>query len=29
MQIKSAESEDYKIGVTALIEKKEPEFIGK
>jgi len=29
MQIKSAETEDYKIGVTALIEKKEPEFIGK
>lgn len=29
MQIKSAESEDYKIGVTALIEKKEPKFIGK
>ena len=29
MQIKSAESEDYRIGVTALIEKKEPEFIGK
>jgi len=29
MQIKSAESEDYKIGVTALIDKKEPEFIGK
>jgi len=29
MQIKSAESEDYKIGVFALIEKKEPQFIGK
>jgi enoyl-CoA hydratase/carnithine racemase len=29
MQIKSAESEDYKIGVTALLEKKEPEFIGR
>ncbi len=29
MQIKSAESEDYRIGVTALIDKKEPEFIGK
>lgn len=29
MQIKSAESEDYKIGVFALIEKKEPDFIGK
>ncbi len=29
MQIKSAESEDYKIGVSALIDKKEPEFIGK
>ena len=29
MQIKSAESEDYKIGVFALNEKKEPEFIGK
>ena len=29
MQIKSAESEDYKIGVTALIEKKDPKFIGK
>lgn len=29
MQIKSAETEDYKIGVTALLEKKEPEFIGK
>jgi len=27
--IKSAESEDYRIGVTALIEKKEPEFFGK
>ena len=29
MQIKSAESEDYKIGVSALIDKKEPDFIGK
>ncbi len=30
MQIKSAESEDFKIGVFALIEKnKEPDFIGK
>lgn len=29
MQIKSAESEDYKIGVFALSEKKEPKFIGK
>jgi len=29
MQIKSAESEDYKIGVSALIEKKDPKFIGK
>jgi len=29
MQIKSAETEDYKIGVFALLEKKEPEFIGK
>ncbi|MFX0187964.1 MAG: enoyl-CoA hydratase/isomerase family protein [Candidatus Hodarchaeota archaeon] len=29
MQIKSAESEDYKIGVFALIDKKEPNFIGK
>jgi len=29
MQIKSAESEDYKIGVFALAEKKEPKFIGK
>ena len=29
MQIKSAETEDYKIGVFALNEKKEPEFIGK
>lgn len=29
MQIKSAESEDYKIGVFALNEKKEPKFIGK
>lgn len=29
MQIKSAETEDYRIGVSALIDKKEPEFIGK
>jgi 2-(1,2-epoxy-1,2-dihydrophenyl)acetyl-CoA isomerase len=29
MQIKSAETEDYKIGVNAIINKKEPEFIGK
>ena len=29
MQIKSAQTEDYKIGVFALIEKKEPDFIGK
>jgi 2-(1,2-epoxy-1,2-dihydrophenyl)acetyl-CoA isomerase len=29
MQIKSAESEDYKIGVFALNEKKNPKFIGK
>jgi 2-(1,2-epoxy-1,2-dihydrophenyl)acetyl-CoA isomerase len=29
IQVKSAETEDYKIGVTALLEKKEPEFIGK
>jgi 2-(1,2-epoxy-1,2-dihydrophenyl)acetyl-CoA isomerase len=29
MQIKSAETEDYKIGVFALLEKKEPKFIGK
>ena len=29
MQIKSAETEDYKRGVFALLEKKEPEFIGK
>ncbi|MBY8986838.1 MAG: enoyl-CoA hydratase/isomerase family protein [Candidatus Lokiarchaeota archaeon] len=28
MQIKSAESEDYKIGVFALNEKKEPKFVG-
>ncbi len=28
MQVKSAESEDYKIGVFALNEKKEPNFIG-
>lgn len=29
MQIKSAETEDYKIGVSAILDKKEPEFIGK
>ncbi|NHJ22256.1 MAG: enoyl-CoA hydratase/isomerase family protein [Candidatus Lokiarchaeota archaeon] len=29
MQIKSAETEDYKIGVFALNEKKEPKFVGK
>ena len=29
MQVKSAETEDYKIGIFALIEKKEPEFVGK
>jgi enoyl-CoA hydratase/carnithine racemase len=29
MQIKSAQTEDYKIGVNALIEKNEPTFIGK
>jgi 2-(1,2-epoxy-1,2-dihydrophenyl)acetyl-CoA isomerase len=29
MQVKSAESEDYKIGVFALNEKKDPKFIGK
>ncbi|MFX0137606.1 MAG: enoyl-CoA hydratase/isomerase family protein [Candidatus Hodarchaeota archaeon] len=29
MQIKSSETEDYKRGVFALLEKKEPEFIGK
>ncbi|MHA2184322.1 MAG: enoyl-CoA hydratase/isomerase family protein [Promethearchaeota archaeon] len=29
MQIKSAETEDYKIGVFALLDKKDPEFIGK
>lgn len=29
MQIKSSETEDYKRGVFALIDKKEPEFIGK
>ncbi len=29
MQIKSAETEDYKRGVFAIIEKKEPDFIGK
>ena len=29
MQVKSAETEDYKRGVYALIDKKEPEFVGK
>ncbi|MFX1445824.1 MAG: enoyl-CoA hydratase/isomerase family protein [Promethearchaeota archaeon] len=29
IQIKSAETEDFKIGVNAIIDKKEPEFIGK
>ena len=29
MQIKSAETEDYKRGVFALIDKKDPDFIGK
>ena len=29
MQIKSAESKDYEIGVFALSEKKEPKFVGK
>ena len=29
MQIKSAETEDYRRGVFALIDKKEPEFIGR
>ncbi|MBA7625953.1 2,3-dehydroadipyl-CoA hydratase [subsurface metagenome] len=29
MQVKSAETEDYKIGVYALIEEKEPDFVGK
>lgn len=29
MQVKSAETEDYKIGVFALIDKKEPDFVGK
>ncbi|MFX1324216.1 MAG: enoyl-CoA hydratase/isomerase family protein [Promethearchaeota archaeon] len=29
MQIKSAETEDYKIGVFALVDKKEPDFKGK
>ena len=29
MQIKSAETEDYKRGVFAIIDKKEPEFVGK
>ncbi|MFW9823911.1 MAG: enoyl-CoA hydratase/isomerase family protein [Candidatus Thorarchaeota archaeon] len=29
MQIKSAKTEDYKIGVFAMVDKKEPEFVGK
>jgi len=29
MQVKSAETEDFKRGVLALIEKKEPDFVGK
>jgi 2-(1,2-epoxy-1,2-dihydrophenyl)acetyl-CoA isomerase len=29
MQIKSAQTEDYKIGVNAILSKKKPEFIGK
>jgi 2-(1,2-epoxy-1,2-dihydrophenyl)acetyl-CoA isomerase len=29
MQIKSAETEDYKIGVNAILSKTKPEFIGK
>jgi len=29
MQINSAETEDYKIGVFALLDKKDPEFVGK
>ncbi|MHA2399180.1 MAG: enoyl-CoA hydratase/isomerase family protein [Promethearchaeota archaeon] len=29
MQIKSADTEDYKIGVFALLDKKDPEFVGK
>jgi len=29
MQVKSDETEDYKLGVFALIEKKEPDFVGK
>ena len=29
MQIKSAETEDFKIGVFAINDKKEPEFVGK
>ena len=29
MQVKSAETEDYKRGVFALFDKKEPEFVGK
>jgi 2-(1,2-epoxy-1,2-dihydrophenyl)acetyl-CoA isomerase len=29
MQVKSAETEDYKRGIFALLEKKEPDFVGK
>jgi hypothetical protein len=29
MQINSAETEDYKIGVFALLDKKDPEFVGR
>jgi 2-(1,2-epoxy-1,2-dihydrophenyl)acetyl-CoA isomerase len=29
MQIKSAETQDFKIGVFAINDKKEPEFVGK
>ncbi|MEJ2294309.1 MAG: enoyl-CoA hydratase/isomerase family protein [Candidatus Lokiarchaeota archaeon] len=29
MQIKSAQTEDYKIGVNAILSKRKPEFIGK
>ncbi len=29
MQVKSAETEDYKRGVFAIIEKKDPDFVGK
>ena len=29
MQISSAETKDYKIGVFALLDKKDPEFVGR